>query len=327
MKTVSQSAYAWQHLRFGEWWRLDHGELKGKARDVLTWYRRYCKLSGRDMESCSSMEPHVLPSGYSATHYSSIGYLRSDYAKELFGDCLRIIARIGPDINEIYEEVAFRWFQRSDPIDSLTAVKDALVSSLNVNVSVLTSARIAPVPEGFPAGVDLAMFPPLPPWMRPELWVARDVIKLSRTDPGVASRLLVAIAHEGLGHLLQYHSCVIGAIDQCLLDSELMEGWGVAAEMIVHRLGEAEGAIADMYKVKRILPLLASTHPDLWHNRYRPVLEEQFPKFLISPEFEVYRIGIGTHGRGLLRALEIGARYSDGLPWMLPSSSPWIKPH
>lgn len=316
---------AWQHIRFGEWWRLDRNALDRHISDTLAWYLRYCDLLDLDADSGSTRSPLVLPNRYDSGSDLPGSELQPETAEGLFRECLNIITRTGPRIHEVHNYIYSRWFRRSDPIECLSEIKDALVSKLNVKASWLQDARITFVPDGFPANIDLAMFPPLPPWVRPELWVAKDAVVFSKIDPGVAARLLVAIAHEGVGHLLQYYSCVSGATDGCVLDSELMEGWGVAAENFAHHLGEVEGEVADMYRVKRILPLVSKMHPDIWNEKYRPALEAQFPEFLTSPEFSVYRVGVGTHARGLLRILELTEKHSDRALWTQPAYSPWIR--
>lgn len=325
MSVINPSVLAWQHIRFGEWWRLNRNALDRRISDTLEWYLKYCNILDPDLNGDSILDPQVFAHSYVPENAPSGIELQSETVEGLFRECLKIITRAGPKIQEIHNYIYSRWFQGGDPIECLSEIRHALVEKLNVRTPWLQDARIAFVPDGFPSDIDLAMFPPLPPWVRPELWVSKDAVEFSKIDPGLAARLLVAVAHEGVGHLLQYYSCVSGATDGRILDSELMEGWGVAAEKLAHNLGEAEGEVADMYKVKRILPLMAKTYPDIWNDRYRPALEMQFPKFLTSPEFSVYRAGVGTHARGLLRILKLTETHSNRVPWMNPSYSPWIR--
>ncbi|WP_157000436.1 hypothetical protein [Leucobacter komagatae] len=151
--------------------------------------------------------------------------------------------------------------------------------------------------------VDQAMFLPLPLTEPATVLFSERFRQLTYTDPGARARILLAIAHEIVGHAHDYAVVSEVRLDSRKLDRSAMEGWGIFAERRLEALGSEEGALADLYQVKRLLPLIRGTMDDARWGTVRRRIEAVWPGFFSDPATLILRRTTGTHARGFARVL------------------------
>lgn len=176
------------------------------------------------------------------------------------------------------------------------------------------------MPSALEQDIDQAMFLPLPPPTEPAIILFSERFRqLTYTDPSARARILLAITHEIAGHAHDYAVVSGLRLESRKLDRSVMEGWGIFAERRLETLGSEEGALANLYQVKRLLPVIHGPMDGTRWSSVRRQIEAAWPGFFSDPATLVLRRTTGAHARGLVRVLhEVSARGESAARQALP---------
>ncbi|HEY8914070.1 hypothetical protein [Lacisediminihabitans sp.] len=213
------------------------------------------------------------------------------------------------------------------------AIARALADTSGVQGADSFTSAIIEAPKALEPLIDMAMFMPTPLGTPRVILISKRFSNLANNDSFAASRLLLAVSHELWGHAEQFHQIQLSPtqVSDAVLDRELLEGWAIHREALLALLGNDERTLSDLYRAKRVLPLIRrAVSPSDWDTIQRQV-EAVWPHFFSSRDTAVLRRTIGAHARGLIRVerlLRPGSRI-DGVrlgteevlsPWIVPTS-------
>lgn len=301
-------------LTFGEWWlfpellvrdyRVATDEERAHISNCVRAYDEVASSLGsraandarailEELEFGSYLQDRPLPQVPRTTRTCPLSPDEIAHTIEQFR---QVADATSADLEGLGRRLKAKWFENHPSVNR--AVR-RIAESLGISFGF----AVLPVPIRLKQAVDFAMFPPLPPDCPPVMLLSRSHSNPSRVDPFSAARLLLAVAHEIAGHANDYQA-VLACRDRdatLILDRELLEGWGITAEARLSALGRDEHSLHQLYRIKRLLPLVpVSMPPDEWAE-VRRTLDAAWPGFFESSATAVLRRTTGVHARGLIR--------------------------
>lgn len=329
-----QLSYLVDELTFGEWWNIRNvedaccGSSENEILYALDWLSAFSTVED---ELTAKAARWLFESISSYSHAASCSFRRdpprrlphsepsllrwSAADSSVVLDMLQRAAQVmRPGVGIVSRRIAERWGLSND----LTGRScESLCEAMGFSVGRI---ELVHVPDGLSARVDQAAFIPTPPSACLKFFLSRSFAAGARSDASLASRTLLAIAHELGGHARDFENHSRGRVgDVTDLDREALEGWGIWAERLVAGLGDEEEALYLLYQVKRLLPLAWSQLAVDERSELRFQINRVWPEFFVSPETGVFRHALGVHARGLFRVrTAVDSFGSDGARSRVP---------
>lgn len=253
---------------------------------------------------------------------------------EVVDDLIDAARWLRSDLNALSNRLVRRWDIDSDAVDLVFRnIANTIGSSAPATTPLVGAIdfdwRVLPAPSALEPLIDMAMFMPTPPQTDRVVLLSTRFTRLASIDKQRASRLPLAVAHELYGHAAQFDQLQRAGVTTraSSLDREMLEGRAILAERGLRSLGEDERRLHQLYRAKRLLPLVRHAAPQLWNQRVEQI-EKAWPCFFSLPATEVFRHSLGSHSRGLARAERLVAAHStSGLAMHRLNAqlvSPWV---